>query len=145
VSPIKGFSLWLLALAVLLACMDFILAPCLCAAFAHLWISFVLPLAGTPFLAIGWRLRTNFTAGADWAMLGERWIHTYELVSIEVRAEKRLRMLYLVDKDSREMGFGIKPFYGDRRIWDLLHNGIRHSVAHGAETNQLARDTLKLP
>jgi hypothetical protein len=82
-------------------------------------------------------------------MLHDQWVRTYELASIEVRTEKVQRktytMLYLVDADDRNLQFGIKRFFGGRPFWDLLYNGILHSVANGAETNQLARDTFKLP
>jgi hypothetical protein len=34
----------------------------------------------------------------------------------------------------------------NQRLWDLLYNGILHSVvAGGAETNRIARRALKLP
>jgi hypothetical protein len=148
-SPMKNISLRLLAIVAVMVFYDFIRAPCLCAALANLWICLIVPVFGTPLLVIGWRLRRNFTAGADWAMLRDKWVRTYELTSIEARTEKVKRKtyttLYLVDSEDRELQFGIRRFLGGRPFWDLLYNGILHSVANGAETNQLARDTLKLP
>lgn len=57
---------------------------------------------------------------------------------------KTYTTLYLGDADDRKLQFGINRFLGGRPFWDLLYNGILHSAANGAETNQLARDTLKL-
>jgi len=88
------------------------------------------------------------TAGADWVAwtMNNRWwtpwtprphfIKVYELTTIVSFSPKWSGVyLRLRDADGRELRQSLKTLQGDRRAWDLLANGVLHSVAHGATIN----------
>lgn len=100
--------------------------------------------------------RETISAGADWVQWYKRpkwyqWrkrephvVKTYRLTNIEGYAAGAVLYLRIVDEDgqgSDRIRAGLQP---DRRIWDLVYNGILHSVAAGAEINSLAIDMLRL-
>ena len=100
--------------------------------------------------------RETISAGADWVQWYKRpkwyqWrkrephlVKTYRLTNIEGYAAGAVLYLRVVDEDGRgsdRIRSGLQP---DRRIWDLVYNGILHSVAAGAEINSLAIDMLRL-
>lgn len=83
-------------------------------------------------------------AGAEWFACGKRWVKQYELTSITVRMRFSKRYLHLVDRDGRKVVLFIGDAQENQELWDLVYNGIRHSVAAGAETNWVARRALEL-
>jgi hypothetical protein len=46
----------------------------------------------------------------------------------------------LTDVDGHKIDAPIHIIQSDRLIWDLLYNGIRHSIAKGAELKGTARN-----
>lgn len=92
-------------------------------------------------------------AGADWAAKGHkrwwtlrakhRWVKLYELTRIEGDSMITGKYLRLAD-GQRGMGFALRDVQVDRRIWDLIYNGILHSVAAGAEIDAAAIHILQL-
>jgi hypothetical protein len=73
------------------------------------------------------------SAGADWLMLKKAWVKTYELTEIKTRYLSNTIYIYLTDKDGRKIDEQINTLQQDRLIWDLMYNGVRHSIANGAE------------
>jgi len=107
-----------------------------------------------PLLAIGqivhlfWSAkRTVAAAGADWYSLNGRWVRTYELT--EVKLIKRGRAgsyLRLVDSEGRTIETGYVFMRKNRLIWDLVYNGMLHSVIAGkAMTNMRLHSEVGLP
>ncbi|MEC3980399.1 hypothetical protein [Amycolatopsis sp. H20-H5] len=88
----------------------------------------------------------NCAAGAEWVMENKTWIRTYELRSIKAYTYSNSLNLHFVDSAGRTLKINLSRLQDDRRIWDLVYNGILHSVVkNAADTNQLARGSLKLP
>lgn len=82
------------------------------------------------------------TAGADWVRFRRHWVRTYELTSIRLVARgANGHDLVLEDRDGRAVGAKPYLFQANRRLWDLVHLGMRHSAANGAEVNRPARGT----
>lgn len=106
-----------------------------------LW-AFVLWPAPALFFAI----RTHrMSAGADWYQSRKDYIKTYELVSVKVTTGGAAYYLDLEDTGGRKMSTQLDNIQQNRQLWDLVYNGILHSVHRkGATTNQRAQDHLQL-
>ncbi|WP_406636862.1 hypothetical protein [Amycolatopsis sp. WGS_07] len=93
----------------------------------------------------------TYAAGADWLMVertrwgvkSRAWIDLYELTKIDAAYGGTTFHLWLYDKD---MGLtrSSEELQRDRRIWDLVYNGILHSVAGGAQVSAQAIGILQL-
>jgi hypothetical protein len=79
-------------------------------------------------------------AGADWFTFQKSWVDIYDLVEIKTRFISNTIYIYLTDADGRKVEAPINIIQQDRLIWDLLYNGIRHSIAKGAELKGTARN-----
>lgn len=91
-------------------------------------------------------IKEGTAAGAEWVMFNKSWVRVYELTSIKAYTYSNTLNLHFVDSGGRRLQANIGRLQDDRRIWDLTYNGILHSVIkNGADTNQLARGTLRLP
>lgn len=101
---------------------------------------------GLASFGLAWSSRTGAcTAGSDWVARNRRWVRTYELIEITYRARFGPR-LRLQDSAGRTATIKIESLQGDREIWDLVYNGILHSViAGGARTDRLLHLVLHLP
>ncbi len=95
---------------------------------------------------------TVLSAGADWLQLDKfRFgIHTksgfvklYELREVHVMTGGVTFYLELAD-DTWSIDRALHEWQHDRRLWDLVYNGILHSVAAGAEVDRNARALLEL-
>ncbi|WP_254622716.1 hypothetical protein [Rhodococcus sp. W8901] len=88
-----------------------------------------------------------FAAGAVWAQLGKSWVNTYELVEIKFSVDGLNRVLRLKDSSGRQIySFRLRNMQANPRMWDLVYNGILHSVASGnCEVTPKARKVLMLP
>lgn len=87
---------------------------------------------------------SSCAAGAEWFLCGDRWVRQYELVSVKVRGKWQLRYLRLADRDGRKVSLLMRDAQAVGELWDLVYNGVLHSVASGAEANASARRALKL-
>jgi len=99
-------------------------------------------------LFIYWRFgREWFAAGAVWAQVGKSWVNTYELVEIKFSVDGLNRVLRLKDSSGRQIySFRLRNVQANPRMWDLVYNGILHSVASGnCEVAPKARKVLMLP
>ena len=83
-------------------------------------------------------------AGAEWFFHGGRWVRQYELTSVKVKMRFSLRYLRMTDRGGRTVTTFLGDLQTNQELWDLVYNGIRHSVAAGAETNWVARRALEL-
>ena len=113
------------------------------------WMSYWQPWAVLPFLllAVYFAQRTVVcAAGAEWLKVGNAWVRLYELV--EIKAKHRSNAIHLDFKDSagRSVMVQAQDLQGSRDLWDLVYNGILHSViANGAATNGLVHKAFKVP
>ncbi|MQA10357.1 MAG: hypothetical protein GEU98_17735 [Pseudonocardiaceae bacterium] len=95
---------------------------------------------------------TVTSAGSDWVKReyirpGRRtrssFVKLYELS--EIVGSSGTGTLFLgLDDGERGLNLTTDDWKQDRRIWDLVYNGILHSVANGAEINKLAIQMLHL-
>lgn len=95
------------------------------------------------------------SAGADWFQTGRRkrwyqrrarlnYVKLYELVKVTGSYAGASFQLYLEDADGRGMYRTLNQLQPDRKTWDLIYNGILHSVANGADTDKISNDLLGL-
>lgn len=113
----------------------------------QLWIIVIVfsLLATGPFSYMG------YSAGADWLQVDRvrwgkhkrMWVDLYELTRIHATYGGTTFHLELYDKD---IGFArsFQELQQDHRIWDLVYNGILHSVANGATISKQAIGILRL-
>ncbi|GAA2160750.1 hypothetical protein [Actinomadura napierensis] len=85
---------------------------------------FALSGLGALFGLIEWRI----DCGADWLRYAWKWVKLYELTEIEVTGDRELR---LKDRGEREVKIELKEFGKNRRLWNLVYNGIQHSYHYG--------------
>jgi hypothetical protein len=87
---------------------------------------------------LSWRA-SRCVVGADWLLYRGAWVKTYELIEVhtEVVPDNQI-MLTLTDSGGRTIEAGFAALQRDRRVWDYLYNGIRHSIAAGAELHGTA-------
>lgn len=101
-----------------------------------------------PFVAFFWFANrgTRLSAGADWLCYGKKtFIKTYELTKVRATTGGAARYLELEDRRGNKLSAQINDLQLNRELWDLVYNGILHSVyVHEAETNQMAKDFLGL-
>jgi hypothetical protein len=88
----------------------------------------------------------EIVAGTRWVGIvdEDRCVRTYELVRVEVAAMTTSMVLRLSDPQEG-MEFTLGLLQGNPQLWDLVYNGIRYSVAAGAEIDDTSRRLLKLP
>lgn len=96
-------------------------------------------------LLVVWLSRgMRFSAGADWVMHRKHFVKTYELVTIEGKKDWDEGEIVLEDQYGNKFTLSLGWVRINEALWDLVYNGIRHSVAQGATINQMALDQLRL-
>jgi hypothetical protein len=111
----------------------------------------------TPYMMTAPLSYRTVSAGADWFAWtpSKRWwtpwtpqphyIKTYQLTKIDGYTPTWSRPhLRLRDADGHELDAAISLYQGDRRAWDLLANGVLHSVADGATITHEAVNLFRL-
>lgn len=84
-------------------------------------------------------------AGADWFRYGRSWVKTYELTDIKLDKAWGSDDLELKDVDGHEIWVDILKVQKNPDLWNLVYNGILHSVHYGGATaNERARERLRL-
>ncbi|MBE9373011.1 hypothetical protein IQ251_00980 [Saccharopolyspora sp. HNM0983] len=88
------------------------------------------------------------SAGAEWLRGADgRWVRTYELTRITARRNAALALvLEFHDRRRRTLEISVDSLRNNPRVWDLVHNGVLHSVvANKALTNTRLHTSLQLP
>ncbi|GAA3355925.1 hypothetical protein GCM10020366_17980 [Saccharopolyspora gregorii] len=90
----------------------------------------------------------GLSAGSDWfATSRRRHVQLYELTKVTVTnpAGVDAWVLELTDRNGGFTGAKLREVQQNRALWDLVYNGIVHSVNSGTATaNELALDKLEL-
>lgn len=108
------------------------------------WWMWLFVLVGA-VLAVWFRKGVQPSAGADWLQDGG-WVRTYELTKVTAWSWPTGIALNLTDRDGRKLNVGTSDLLEDPLIWDLVYNGIMHSViAGGARTNGVLHSALRVP
>lgn len=108
-------------------------------------------IIGGSLLATGPFSYMGYSAGADWLQVdrvrwGKHkriWVDLYELTRVHATYGGTTFHLELYDKDVG-IARSFQELQQDRRIWDLVYNGILHSVANGATVSKQAIGILEL-
>lgn len=112
---------------------------------ARVWWLWLIIVVGSLLIFLGIR-GGHMSAGADWFKHNRSWVKIYELVSIRVTKAWASDELEFKDASGRKASASFMTIQRNLELWDLVYNGILHSVCTGrARTNQLARERLKLP
>lgn len=105
-----------------------------------LWLLFFLG----PIYGLALRRGCWCVAGANWYQHGDEYVNTYELTSVAIIQAAR-DTLELKDRDGNEITPHLDDAQRNQALWDLVYNGILHSVHRGgATTNERARLLLQL-
>ncbi|WP_277370744.1 hypothetical protein [Rhodococcus rhodochrous] len=85
--------------------------------------------------------------GAGWVQWRSSWVDTYQLTRIQFSADGYSRVLRLKDALGNEIhSFKISEIQRNPDLWDLVYNGILHSVASGnCDIDAKTRHILKIP
>lgn len=109
------------------------------------WPVWPVIVIGAVLMARPYPVRT-ISVGSDWLQRSGRrreHVRLYELTRIEAgRAQPPVRLL-LADSDQALL-FRLDELQPDRAAWNLIFNGIRHSVATGARIDDAALRLLHL-
>lgn len=77
----------------------------------------------------------GFSAGAEWfAVRSDTYVRVYELTSVTVHGTAGSWNLELKDKHGGWAQISLREIQYNRDLWDLVYNGIAHSVLKGAAT-----------
>ena len=112
----------------------------------HFW-EFWLVFLGIGF-AIGLaQLRgRRCSAGAEWVSGRKSWVRTYQLVKVKNSRSPWGVHVRMWDSGGRDLRISLAALQQDRLLWDLVYNGILHSViASNAETDGATHLYLRLP
>lgn len=113
------------------------------------WMSFWQPWAvlAAFLLLIYLAQRTvECAAGAEWIKHGKAWVRLYELTDVKVKHRSNSMHLDLKDRHGHTVMTQLDDIQQDREMWDLVYNGILHSVITGqAKTNGMVHSALKVP
>jgi hypothetical protein len=108
------------------------------------WWLWVIVLLTMVLLFFGVR-GTRLSAGADWLRGKKGWVSTYELTRIKATRAYATIAYQFTDAGDRHLYMTATDLQENPRLWDLVYNGILHSVyVNQAEANSLARKTLHL-
>jgi hypothetical protein len=70
-------------------------------------------------------------AGADWFKYGKSWVRIYELTVVKLDKAWGSDRLELKDSGDREVWIKIADIQNNPDLWNLVYNGILHSVHRG--------------
>lgn len=94
-----------------------------------------------------WVMRGSFrAAGAGWLRTDRGWVDTYDIILIRLEVTTK-SVLTLQDSTKRGVTVEIGSLQSNRRLWDLVYNGMLCSIENGVttEVNAYAQKVLKLP
>lgn len=87
---------------------------------------FTVPLAGAV-------LDRDIAAGADWARRGRTWVDLYTLIEIRAASSDGKLRMTLTDARRRRVRLSADELAEVPGVWALVHNGMRHGAATGAQ------------
>jgi hypothetical protein len=93
------------------------------------------------------RKGSECSAGVEWVRGRKGWVRTYELVKVKSSASASGSVsVSMEDADGRVLNTNLGTLQQDALLWDLVYNGILHSVILGdAETNGALHQFVKVP
>ncbi|MFD6859403.1 hypothetical protein ACFWCF_18945 [Rhodococcus sp. NPDC060090] len=111
------------------------------------WWGIWLIMAASAWVMFGATRNHWAAAGATWVQWRSSWVDTYHLTRIRFSADGTNRVLRLKDAHGNEIhSFKISQIQGNPDLWDLVYNGILHSVASGnCDIDAKTRRILKIP
>ncbi|MBB5072149.1 hypothetical protein BJ969_005237 [Saccharopolyspora gloriosae] len=109
------------------------------------WWMWLLILSG-PVVFYFYGKKHGISAGADWFAVKGGHVDVYELTKVQIVGTSGGLSwdLELADRKGTELSINLREIQANRDLWDLVYNGIAHSVNRGAKTNPKALDKLKL-
>lgn len=111
---------------------------------AKVWWLWPIVLGCASLFLIG-RANSRLTAGADWLIVHGVCVNTYRLREIRVTGGVGTYHLELTDTSGRKIDIQVPYLQRNRELWDLVYNGILHSIVHhGADVNRRAMARLQL-
>ena len=109
------------------------------------WWAWVLVLVFTG-LIMGTVRRSGCSTGADWLQHPGGWVRLYELTKVTAHRRSNATHVDFEDRHGNVVMISLSDLHEDREIWDLVYNGILHSVVSGgAETNGRLHSALDVP
>jgi hypothetical protein len=109
------------------------------------WKAWLLVVVLSGLAGLGTWASDDMEAGADWFSYGKSWVRTYELTEVKLDKAWAVDRLELTDADGREISIKIIDIQNNPDLWNLVYNGILHSVHEGgAAVNERARQRLRL-
>lgn len=109
------------------------------------WAWLILVLAGF-LIGLAQRKGSECSAGVEWVRGRKAWVRTYELTKVKLSVGVGNFHLSMRDRDGRSMSLAVSALQEDQLVWDLVYNGVLHSViANGAETNGQLHRYLRVP
>ncbi|QGK69058.1 hypothetical protein GIY23_05465 [Allosaccharopolyspora coralli] len=113
--------------------------------FVTYWYLDLFVLAGLALLYRSTR-RDYLAAGAEWLQTRRGWVNTYKLAKVKYLSVPAGFIVRLADNDGRVVACSIYDLQGNPALWDLVYNGLCHSLAnHEVQTNWVLRRHLPLP
>lgn len=110
------------------------------------WPFFVSGLALLLGGVLYWSFNREFVAaGADWVAHQTGWVRVYDLTEVKTRGGYAKIYLCLTDTAGRTMDPSLTVLQHNRDLWDLVYNGIVHSIRErDVVVDSLAQTTLQL-
>lgn len=110
------------------------------------WWMWLLVLVAAVIIGVG-RKAVQPSAGSEWFQQhGGGWVRTYELTKVTAMSWPTGIAVTMTDRDGRKVNVEAFDMLEDPLIWDLVYNGIMHSViAGGAQTNGALHAALDIP
>lgn len=113
------------------------------------WPLWIIVVGGSFLMSKPWQM-SIMSAGADWVKTENARrnsknivLRFYELVEVGGSVAVGRIYLRLRDRDDNAMDMLLTQWQRDQRIWDLVYNGILHSVADGAKVDKGVDKTLR--
>lgn len=110
----------------------------------HWQIWLFLAIAGLFMVWLGGKA-TRLAAGADWFMKDTVLVKTYELTSVRLgKSWDKDGEVIFHDRHGHDVQVDLGTLRVNHNLWDLVYNGIVHSVAAGASVDAVTIQKLRL-